>query len=572
MSRDPRLAELIDAALTGRLSRRDVLRRSAAIGLGATAAAALATARGDALVSTAAAQEAGGELIVGSSQEAVNYNPLLYANTGIETLPEVLMFDSLMKVQPDGTYVANLATDVPTAANGGISADGLTWTFKLRNDVKWHDGQPFTARDVQFTWQTVMNPKVAVRSRTGHDKVASVETPDEYTVVMKLKEPFAPFQTLWTGGVTGVIPAHILEKEADINKAAFNTTAPVGTGPFKFVEHVGGDHLTVERNPDYHGAAAKLDRIIVKLVPEVPVLFTQFKTGEIQVVDYQGIEPDRFEEAEGLEGRTVIRKPTNFVEFIYFNNSLPQFADKRVKQAIYHASDAATIVDTIYYGLETPTLTYLNPKHWAYNPEVKTYPYDLEKAKALLDEAGFVPGDGGIRAKGDVRLAFAMSTSAGNQSRESAQQILQQAYKEIGIELTIDNRPASTLWTEDVPAGKFETLMVAWDNPIPSDPDPTSRLHSTMIPVESGAGANYVQFKNAEADKLMEQGVRETDQAKRAEIYQQLQALLAEELPWAPLFNNVDKFGYANELQGYEINPYSATNFGNAVTWTLTKT
>ncbi len=568
MGRDRQVNALTDVLLGREMTRRDAMKRAAALGLGAMALAGLP---GGLLRSSAVGAQEGGELIVGSSQEAVNFNPVLYANTGIETLPEVLMFDSLMKLTPDGTYVANLAAEVPTAENGGVSGDGLTWTFKLRNDVKWHDGQPFTSRDVQFTWETIMNPSVAVRSRTGHDKVASVETPDEYTVVMKLKEPFAPFQTLWTSGVTGVIPSHILEQAADINTAPFNTAAPVGTGPFKFVEHVGGDHLTVERNPAYHGGPAKLERIIVKLVPEVPVLFSQFKTGEIDVVDYQGIQADRFEEAEELADRVVVRKPSNFVEFIYFNNSLPQFQDKRVKQALYHATDTQTIIDTIYYGLENPTLTYLPPTHWAYNAEVKTYPYDLERAKALLDEVGFVSGDGGVREKDGVRLAFTMSTSAGNQLRESAQLILQQAYKDIGVEMTIDNRPASTLWTEDVPAGKFDTLMVAWDNAIQSDPDPTSRLHSSMIPVETGSGANYVQFKNAEADRLMEEGVRETDQAKRAEIYRQLQALLVEELPWAPIFNNVDKFGHKASLQGYRANPYLATNFDNAAEWTLTE-
>ncbi len=568
MERSQQVASVIDSIVSGRMTRRQAMRSAVTLGLGTAALTGLPAA----VIRAAAAQGSeGGELIVGTSQEAVNYNPLLYANTGLETLPDVLMFDSLMKLEPDGTYAANLATEVPTKENGGISADGLTWTFKLRNDVTWHDGQPFTARDVQFTWQTVMNDKVAVRSRTGHDKVSSIETPDEFTAVMQLNEPFAPFQAIWTGGVTSVIPAHILEKEADINKAKFNTSAPVGTGPFTFVEHVGGDHLTVQRNPKYHGGVAKIERIIVKLIPEVPVLFTQFKTGEIDVVDYQGIQADRFEEAQSLEGRKAFISPSNFVEFIYFNNAKPWFQDKRVKQAIYHATDVQTIIDAIYYGIHPRTLTYLRPDHWAYNPDVKTYPYDLEKAKALLDEAGWVIGSGGVRAKDGTPLAFAMSTSAGNKSRESAQQVLQQAYKQIGIDLKIDNRPASTLWTEDVPAGKFDTLMVAWDNAIPSDPDPTSRLHSKFIPVETGAGANYVAFKNAEADALMEQGVTETDQAKRLPIYQKLQALLAEELPWAPLFNNVNTFGYTTALSGYEINPYSATNFGNASEWTLAK-
>jgi peptide/nickel transport system substrate-binding protein len=563
---DPRYAALLDGLLSGRLDRRSALKRASALGLGAAALFGLPVGLGT--TGRASAQEGGGELIVGVSQETVIFNPLLYANTGPDTLPEVLMFDSLMKLTPEGEYVPNLATEVPTRENGGVSEDGLTWTFNLRDDVTWHDGAPFTARDVQFTWETIMNPDVAVRSRTGHDKVSAVETPDEYTVVMTLTEPFAPFQALWTSGVTSVIPAHILEGE-DVNTHPFNTQSPIGTGPFRFVEHVGGDHLTVERNPDYHGGPALLDRIFVKLVPEVPVLFTQFRTGEVDVVDYQGLQPDRVEEAKTLEDRVVVSKGSNFVEFIYFNNTLPQFQDKRVKQAIYHATDRQTIVDTIYYGLQNPTLTYLPPTHWAYNPDVKQYPYDLDAARALLDEAGWVPGQDGVREKDGVRLAFTMSTSAGNQSRESAQLVLQQAYQEIGVEMSIDNRPASTLWSEDVPAGNYETLMVAWDNAIQSDPDPTSRLHSTMIPFEGGGGANYVAFKNEEADRLMEEGVRETDQARRAEIYRQLQEILAEELPWAPLFNNVDNFGHKASVQGYRNNPYLATNFDNAAELSL---
>jgi len=544
------------------LNRRRLLKGAGGIGLGAAAGAFPRGLR----LRGARAQE-GGEVIVGMSQETINYNPLLYANTGIDTVPEVLMFDSLLKILPDGTFAPNLAAEVPTVENGGISPDGLTWTFKLRQGVTWHDGEPFTSRDVRFTWETVMNPDVAVRSRAGHDKIESLDTPDDHTVIIKLKEPFAPFIHVWTSGVTGVIPHHILSKEADINIAPFNTQSPIGTGPFKFVEHVGGDHLTVERNPNYHLGPAKLDRVIVKVVPELPVLYTQFKTGEIDVIDYQGIVPDRWEEAQTLPDRVVVGSPSNFVEFIYFNNARPFFQDKRVKQALYHAIDVDTIIDVIYYGVPRRTNSYLSPDHWAYNPDLPTYPFDLDRANALLDEAGWVRGDDGIRVKDGVRLSFTNSTTAGATNREATQQYIQQTWKEIGVEMTINNMPAAVVWGEYTIQSQFDTLLVAWDNPIPSDPDPTSRLHSTLIPAESGAGANYVQFKNAEADALMEQGVTETDQEKRKEIYYKLQEILADELPWLPIFNWTDPFGYKSNLVGYQVNPYSATNLGNVYEW-----
>ncbi|MEA2513370.1 MAG: peptide/nickel transport system substrate-binding protein [Thermomicrobiales bacterium] len=565
---DDRVKDLLEAAARGGLNRRELIKRGAALGVGVTALGTLTSAATAAPASssrrTVTRGQEGGTILVGTSQEAVNYNPLLYANNGPETAPEVLMFDSLMKLLPDGTLSPNLAAEVPTVENGGISADGLTWTFKLVQNAKWHDGQPFTSADVKFTFDTVMTAN-GVRSRLGHDRVASLETSDEYTVVIKLKEPYAPFQLVWTQGTTAVIPKHILEGQ-DLLTAPFNTSAPVGTGPFKFVEHVGGDHLTVERNPDYHGTVAKVDRIVLQVIPETPTLFGRLKTGEVDVIDYQGIPPDQFE--EGDHGDYVeFTYPSSYVEFIYFNNGKPWFQDKRVKQALYHGIDVDTIIDTIYYGTQPKTLTYLSPAHWAYNGEVTAYPFDLDKANALLDESGWVKGSDGIREKDGVKLAFTNSTTAGNVAREAAQQIIQQDWKKIGVEMEIKNMPAAVVWGNYTTNSEFDTLMVAWNDAISSDPDCTSRLHSKFIPREAGTGANYVQFKNAEADKLMEQGAAELDQAKRADIYKQLQALLAEELPWAPMFNNTNLFGRRSNIQGYVIHPLSDTNLWNANEW-----
>ncbi len=570
MTQNREITELVAAAQSGFVSRRDLFKRAAALGLSASALVVWSNSV-DASPTAGAgqvdsrSQASGGEVIVGTSQETVNYNPLTYANNGPDTGPEVLMFDSLMKIMPDGSLTPNLATAVPTVANGGITADGLTWTFKLRTDVTWHDGQPFSSADVKFTYDTVMNGK-GVRSKLGHDRVGTFQTPDDHTVVITLKQPYAPFSLVWTQGTTAVIPKHILDGK-DLLTDPFNTSAPIGTGPFKFVEHVGGDHLTVARNPDYHLGAAKLDRVIVKVIPELPTLYTQLKTGEIDLIDYQGIPADRFAEAQKTDGIVAFSYPGSYVEFIYFNNGKPQFQEKAVKQALAHGIDVDTILQTIYYDTQPKTLTYLSPAHWAYNSNVTAYPFNLDAANKLLDDAGWVKGGDGVRAKNGVKLSFTNSTTAGNTNREAAQQIIQQNWKSLGVDMQINNMPAAVVWADYTVQSKFDTLMVAWNDAISSDPDCTSRLHSQFIPAEGHAGANYVQFKNADADKLMEQGASEIDQTKRKAIYAQLQVLLADEMPWAPMFNNTNLFGRSAKLQGYVVHPLCDSNLWNASEW-----
>ena len=169
------------------------------------------------------------------------------------------MFDALWKIDPSGAFVPNLAAEIPSQENGGISKDRLTWTIKLRKDVTWHDGAPFTAADVVFTLDTLMNPKVTVRSRNGQEHVEHYEASDDYTVTIKLKESFAPYMVSWQK--TSIIPKHILSAVADINTAPFNTS-PIGTGPFKFKNRVAGAYIEFEPNAKYHAGPPKLTSLI----------------------------------------------------------------------------------------------------------------------------------------------------------------------------------------------------------------------------------------------------------------------------------------------------------------------
>jgi peptide/nickel transport system substrate-binding protein len=503
-------------------------------------------------------------VIVGMTQEPVNFNPLLYVNSGTEEVPEACMFDALWDINEKGEFVPNLAVKVPTLENGGISQDGKVWKIELKKDIKWHDGAPFTAKDVEFTYQTIINPKLAIRSRSGFDLISEFKIIDNHNVEIHLSKPFVPFAWAWQK--MHIVPAHILSKEADINTAAFNTQ-PVGTGPYKLVKRVAGSHMVYKRNMDYHRGAPAIETVIHKFVPDQTVAYTQFKTGEIDVFGLHGVPPVRFEEARKLPGKEALETPAPWVEFIYFNCGKPQFKEKVVRQALYYAVDKEKWIKDIYYGLPPRTLSYLHPNHWAYSHNLKDPGYNLEKAAKMLDDAGWKKGPDGIREKNGVKLKFTMSTTAGSKAREQAQAMIQANWKEIGVAMEIKNMPASVVWGEYTTKSQFDTLMVGWEPTVGMDPDYAARCHSKQIPAKYGTGSNYVQYENPELDKLLEEGVLISDMEKRKAVYQQIQDMLHEDVPFAPIFAYMFMYGKNAALKGYKINPYVTDITWNIQEW-----
>ena len=503
-------------------------------------------------------------VIIGMTQEPVNFNPLLYVNSGTEEVPEACMFDALWDINEKGEFVPNLAVKVPTLENGGISQDGKVWKIELKKGIKWHDGIPFTAKDVEFTYQTIINPKVAIRSRSGFDLISEFKIIDDYNIEIHLSKPFVPFAWAWQK--MHIVPSHILSKEADINTAPFNTQ-PIGTGPYKLVKRVAGSHMVYKRNMDYHRGAPAIETVIHKFVPDQTVAYTQFKTGEIDVFGLHGVPPVRFEEARKLPGKDALETPAPWVEFIYFNCGKPQFQEKVVRQALYYAVDKEKWIKDIYYGLPPRTLSYLHPNHWAYSQNLKDPGYNPEKAAAMLKAAGWKKGADGIREKNGVKLKFTMSTTAGSKAREQAEAMIQANWKEIGVAMEIKNMPASVVWGEYTTKSQFDTLMVGWEPTVGMDPDYTARCHSKQIPAKYGTGSNYVQYENPELDKLMEEGVLISDMEKRKAVYQKIQDILHEDVPFAPIFAYMFMYGKNSALKGYKINPYVTDITWNIQDW-----
>ena len=378
-----------------------------------------------------------------------------------------------------------------------------------------------------------------------------------------MKKPFAPFISIlaWTY----IVPKHKLENQPVIG--GHFVDHPIGTGPFKWQRRVPGDHITLIANEDYFDDGPHLATVIYKYIPDLTVLFTQFQTGDIDYIGLQGISADHYQQAIKLPDRKVVNAPQAFIECFYFNLGMKQFQEKAVRQALYYAYDKKSIIQQLYYGLPTPSESYLPKQSWAYNPHLPKHEYSLEKAKQMLDAAGWKPGAGGVRQKNGVRLSFTNSTTAGNQLREQVQQLLQQDFQQIGVDMKIHNLPPAVMWGEYWIKSHFETALVGLDFMVGPDPDASDYFASQSIAAKTGSGQNTMQYANPKVDALLLQGETTLDRAKRIPIYHQIQSLLRDDLPFLPQQQYAEIEGTKSNLVGFTPNINVRLNTWNLETW-----
>ncbi|WP_394886171.1 peptide ABC transporter substrate-binding protein [Mesorhizobium sp. AaZ16] len=504
-----------------------------------------------------------GRVIVGFSQEPTVFNPLM-PHTECDDAVHFSVFDALVRMDSKGVLQPNLVVEVPSQKNGGISEDGLLWRVRLRDDVRWHDGQPFTADDVKFTLELITNPKFRAWRTAGHALVRDIKVVSPTELTWRMEEAFAPYLSFLAE--TFMVPKHILEKEADPNAAAFNQ-APVGTGAFKWAQRIAGDHIELVANTDYAGEGPYLERLVFKYIPDMTVLYTQFKSGDIDLVDQAFITADHYEEASKLPDRAVMLERGASVESIYLNLEKPQFKDPAVRQALYAAIDRKAILEGLYYGVHNPTETFMPQNSYYYNPNLPAQEFNIERARQILDEAGWVPGADGIRVKDGVRLSFANSTTSGNHLREQTQQFLQQTFAEIGVEMTISNLPAAVMWGDFWLKSQFESAISGVTNVIAGDPDVSNRLHTKAIVAKGGKGSNTGQYSNPEVDALLDKGARTFDREARRAIYLRVQEIVRQDLPFLPLFAYANVFGRKEGLDGFEANSNARVASWYAAGW-----
>jgi len=539
----------------GGMPRRQALKLLGATGLGIAG-----TFAPQAWTKTASPK---GQVIIGHSQEPTVLNPH-FLHIEVDDGIHFALFDTLYGIDTQGNFYPSLAKQVPTVENGGISVDGLHWWITLRDDVRWHDGKPFTAEDVKFTLELLVDPDFKNWRRVGHDLVRDITVVSPTEIAWKMAKPFAPYLSILAS--TFIVPKHAYAGVADKNNAPFNS-APIGTGAFKFKSRVAGSYIELEANRDYFGDGPYLERVIYRYIPDLTVLYTQFKAGEIDVIGLQGITEDFYDEAKNLPGKQVVVEHSAGIESFGINLSRPYFQDLAVREAIYHALDKETIINTIYHGLAQPTESYLPPQSYYYNPNLPVHEYNLDKARALLDGAGWRPGADGIRVKNGVRLSFSNSTTSGNHLREQVQQYTQQNFRAIGVEMTIRNLPPAVMWGEYWMASQFDTCIIGLIYISGADPDVSDRFRSTASVLKGGNGRNTWVYENPEIDALFDQGGRTFVLEERRNIYLKIQEIIRRDLPMLPMFQHAMIRGHRYGLSGFQANINNRIETWNVHQW-----
>jgi len=535
----------------------------------ATKAPAPTTAPTVVPTTAAATPKKGGKINVAVWQSPTTLNPLLNTQT-VEN--DILSFivEGLTSVLPDGTRVGTLAVEPPSTKNGGVSTDGKTITYKLKPNVQFSDGSPLACEDVKYTWQVRMTKGVGIGSTTGFDKIGSIECPDPLTVVVKYKEYYAAYYTLF-----GEILPRSAGDAKDIGKWAYNRN-PIGTGPFKVTEFVADDHLTLARNDKYRDAAASkpyLDQIVVRMVPSVEVATQLLLSGEVDVLWNPKL--DQMPIFDKTPGVKYTAPPRGGGETIFFNMSENKdpadptkphmiLGDQRVRMAIAVGVNWHRITDELFYGKAKVSTSALSEGEWRCDPLPPEYEYSTDKAKQLLTDAGWIPGPDGIRvAKGakyapdGTRLRLQFMTTTGDDVRERTQLLVIEDMRKAGMEIYVQNAPSSVSignWAAGAPRvhGNFDILM----HNAYTTSDPQSYMErfwaSWTIPSPSNQGGlNEPRFTDPKFDAMLKQAASEVDQSKRKTIFCELAQILHDQVPMIYTYQALRIFAYHDRIQGW---------------------
>ncbi len=515
------------------------------------------------------AEKHGGRLVIGMQQEP---EILIEAvNTMVAGIYVCnMIFSKFVKHNDRMELVPDLITVIPTEDNGGITEDHLTYTYHLRENATWHDGEPLTSADVEFTWRMMIHPDINVETRQGWDIIESVETPDPYTVIFHLKEVYANF----AGDCfydESVMPVHLLGDKLgpEFQGLDFHRN-PVGSGPFIFGEWVPGSHITVRANRDWYGGDPGLDEIVIVFIPDANALLMQLETGGVMAVD--NAPNELLEVAEKIGSVRVYRNAALFNEHLDVNFENEILCDRRVRKALARGVDREELSARIYDGVWIPAWGDEHPSSPYYSDAGRdSFSFDPAASGELLGEAGWVDGDGdGIREKDGRPLRMEISTTTGSLNRERTEVVLQEQFREIGVDLRIRNHhPTVMFGSYDeggiLKTGRFALALYAFLAP----PDPSTKDGSYSERFMPPAGQNYSRIRNEKLTGLLARGGRIFDFAERKKIYDEVALIVADEIPIIPLLWVTQLDAMPSSLRGYRPNPTQSGDTWNVAQWRL---
>ncbi|MGZ3498266.1 MAG: ABC transporter substrate-binding protein [Vulcanimicrobiaceae bacterium] len=483
----------------------------------------------------------------GRPDEPDNLNPM-FAHSDATDQVDGLLFSSILRIDDSGNYIPDLATAVPSYANGGISKDNKTITVHLRKGVAWSDGQPLTAKDWMFTYHAVKNPANNTKLTIGWDNIASASAPDDYTIVIHLKKPDAAVlgELFAVGGAAyPPLPAHLLANLPDINRAPFNVR-PISSGPYILREWDHGSQLVFVPNPHYFRGEPKLKKFIWKVIPDVNTLFSQLQTHEIDA--YPSVNENDIARLNNVQGITINKKLVGNWRHMGINMSRPQLSDARVRLALAEAIDFKRINDTIYHGYNQLATADIYPNLWA-APNIPPYKHDPEDAKRLFAQAGWAMGSDGVLHKGPLTMDLTIATSNAIQQNAEAEVEIQSELRPLGINVIVHNYPASLLFAQNGPlySGKYDLeWSIETNGP---DPDNAGNFNSAFIPPH---GANTSWLNDPLVDKYSDAAKRTFDQPERKALYQKEEDRIHELVPHVVVYWENSYTAMNSDLKNYK--------------------
>jgi peptide/nickel transport system substrate-binding protein len=432
---------------------------------------------------------------------------------------------------------------IPDLAESWDMPDPVTYVFHLRRGVKFHDGRPLRSADVKFTLDTVISGPLKTPKRQTYKLVTSVETPNDETVVIRLSEPYASLLWNLSAPGIGIVPR---------GSGAEMAQHPIGTGPFRFVSAATDEEILLERNENYFGVAPKIERLRMRIVPDVTVRALELRKGSADVA-INSLTPDMVVALAKERGLAAVQEPGSSMAYLSFNLEDPILAKRAVRQALAYATDRATIIKYLLRGQARPAQSLLPPNHWAFNADVQQYGFDPVHAEELLDAAGYPRGADG------VRLRLTLKTSTDEFTRLTSAAIADQ-WKRVGVVLELRPLEFATFYS-DITRGSFQMYTLRWVGGN-NDPDLFESVFSSekMPPV----GWNRGHYRNAELDVLLDESRVEMDQGRRKEILARVQEIVAFDEPYINLWYVDNVCVHRERLTGISLSPGGDYDFLDA--------